>query len=79
KRKRLLAETEAEMRRINAEAKAQEILSQAESAKAYEDHPALLRIRELETLMKLGSNSNARIYIGADKIASLASNCHSSE
>jgi hypothetical protein len=30
-------------------------------------HPALLRLRELETLRDLSRSANARIYIGFDK------------
>ena len=33
------------------------------------NHPALLRMLELETLRQLGANANARIYIGFDKHA----------
>jgi hypothetical protein len=31
------------------------------------DHPALLRLRELEALKELTKQANARIYIGFDK------------
>jgi hypothetical protein len=37
------------------------------NAAAYAKHPALLRVLELETLRELGTNANARIYIGFDK------------
>jgi hypothetical protein len=33
----------------------------------YTQHPALLRLRELETLGDLARSANARIYIGFDK------------
>jgi len=31
------------------------------------EHPALLRVRELETLGALGANPAARLYVGFDK------------
>lgn len=37
----------------------------------YANHPALMRLRELETLAELARNANARIYIGFDKHAGL--------
>jgi regulator of protease activity HflC (stomatin/prohibitin superfamily) len=75
---RVEAEAQAEARRLNAEstAAAQQIATeadiralrlQAEAAKAYSSHPALLRLRELETLRALAQTANARIYIGFDK------------
>lgn len=50
---RVAAQTRAESTRLTAEADAQ--------------HPALLRLRELETLGALGANAEARLYIGFDK------------
>lgn len=38
-------------------------------AEAYANHPALLRLRELETLSELARNANARLYVGFDKHA----------
>jgi hypothetical protein len=38
-----------------------------QAAAAYTSHPALLRLRELETLHELARSANARIYIGFDK------------
>ena len=43
----------------------------AEAAGAYADHPVLLRVRELETLARLATNAEARLYIGFDKHAEL--------
>ena len=79
--RRVEAETEAESQRLAAQAaaEAQQVRTEAEiralrelerAAKAYSSHPALLRLRELETLREMGRNSNARIYIGFDKHAS---------
>ena len=39
------------------------------AAEAYGRHPALLRLRALETLGALGANAAARLYIGFDKHA----------
>ena len=39
----------------------------AQAAEAYTSHPALLRLRELDTLRELARVANARIYIGFDK------------
>ena len=39
----------------------------AAAASAYAEHPALLRVRELETLGALGANAEARLYIGFEK------------
>jgi len=41
----------------------------AAAAEANAQHPALLRLRELETLGALGSNASARLYIGFDNTA----------
>ncbi|HET6246880.1 MAG TPA: hypothetical protein VFE47_04200 [Tepidisphaeraceae bacterium] len=38
-----------------------------EAAEAYTNHPALLRLAELETLRDLSRVASARIYIGFDK------------
>ena len=40
---------------------------QEKNAGVYAAHPALLRLRELETLRQLATLANARIYIGFDK------------
>lgn len=34
---------------------------------AYAEHPALLRLRELEAMTNLAGNAQARIYVGFDK------------
>ena len=65
------ARTKAQTQQIEAtsRAEAQRLESQAQeaTARAYAENPALLRLRELETLRELARNANARIYIGFDK------------
>jgi regulator of protease activity HflC (stomatin/prohibitin superfamily) len=62
---RVAAEAQAEAKRIRADVDALRRL--AEAAEAYAQHPALLRLRELETLGALGANASARLYVGFDK------------
>ena len=64
---RLLAETQAESQRIQTEADILALRERAQAAEAYTSHPALLRLRELDTLRELARTANARIYIGFDK------------
>lgn len=64
---RLFAESQAEARRIETEADIRALRERTQTAEAYTDHPALLRLRELETLRELARVANARIYIGFDK------------
>jgi regulator of protease activity HflC (stomatin/prohibitin superfamily) len=64
---RLAAEGDAAATRIRTEAEVDALHRLAEAAEAYARHPALLRLRELETLGALGSNAEARLYIGFDK------------
>jgi regulator of protease activity HflC (stomatin/prohibitin superfamily) len=64
---RLAAEADAEAKRIRADAEVDALRRLAAAAEAYAEHPALLRLRELETLAALGSNASARLYIGFDK------------
>jgi regulator of protease activity HflC (stomatin/prohibitin superfamily) len=66
---RLAAEAEAEAQRIRTLAEVDALQRQAEAAEAYARHPALLRLRELETLAALAHNAQARIYVGFDKHA----------
>jgi regulator of protease activity HflC (stomatin/prohibitin superfamily) len=61
---RLAAEAEAEALRIRTAADVDALRQRAESAQVYAEHPALLRLRELETLTALGHNGEARLYIG---------------
>jgi regulator of protease activity HflC (stomatin/prohibitin superfamily) len=58
--------------RIRTEAEVQALREQAQAAEAYAKHPALVRLRELQTLSEVGKNANARIFIGFDKHADLS-------
>jgi regulator of protease activity HflC (stomatin/prohibitin superfamily) len=64
---RLAAEAEAEAERIRATASVAALRLRSENAGAYAEHPALLRLQELESLAVLSRNAQARIYIGFDK------------
>ena len=64
---KLLAESQAESTRIQTEADILALRERAQAAEAYSSHPALLRLRELDTLRELAQSANARIYIGFDK------------
>jgi regulator of protease activity HflC (stomatin/prohibitin superfamily) len=66
---RQAAEGEAEAARIRADAEVDALRRRADAAAAYTEHPALLRLRELETLAELAETASARIYIGFDKHA----------
>ena len=61
---RLAAGAEADAQRIKSDGEAAALTQRAAAATACEQHPSLLRLRELETLAELGHNSNARIYVG---------------
>ena len=65
--RKLRAESEAESQRIQTEADILSLRERAQAAEAYSSHPALLRLRELDTLRELARTANARIYIGFDK------------
>ena len=71
---KLLAETQAENQRIQTEADILALRERAQAAEAYASHPALLRLRELDTLRELARTANARIYIGFDKHMQPATN-----
>jgi len=60
-------ESDIASREKQASSEAKALATQAEAARAYSDYPALLRLRELETLSELAKNAQARIYIGFDK------------
>src|SRR5258708_26051060 len=60
------AQSQAAEQGIRAEADAGALRVQAEAA-VYAGNPALLRVRQLETLSRLSANPAARIYIGFDK------------
>ena len=61
------AQTEAEATRLKTEADINALRERAQAAGAYTQHPALLRLEELDALRGLARNANARIYIGFDK------------
>lgn len=65
----IAAQAKAEVRRIAGEAETAELRQRESAASAYVANPALLRLKELETLAELARNANARIYIGFDKHA----------
>lgn len=65
------ARADAEALRIRTEAEVKALREQAAAAEAYAKHPALVRLRELQTLSEVGKNANARIFIGFDKHADL--------
>ncbi|HWA25300.1 MAG TPA: slipin family protein [Lacunisphaera sp.] len=67
------ARAEAEALRIRTEAEVKALREQAQAAAEYAKHPALIRLRELQTLSEVGKNANARIFIGFDKHAELSS------
>lgn len=66
---RRAAEAEAEATRIRVAADVAALRSREGAAGAYDRHPALLRLTELEALTHLAGSANARIYIGFDKHA----------
>lgn len=66
---RIAAEGDAEAARIRADAEVDALNRLAAAANAYAEHPALLRVRELDALQALGANAGARLYIGFDKHA----------
>ena len=63
---RLKAEAEASSERLRVEAEIAALGERADAADAYREHPALMRLREIEALVELAKNANARIYIGLD-------------
>ena len=63
---RLAAESAAEAQEIKTAAEIRALRNEAEAATVYVEHPALLRLRELETLRQLGQNANARLYLNFD-------------
>lgn len=66
------ARADAEALRIRTEAEVKALREQAAAAEAYAKHPALVRLRELQTLSEVGKNANARIFVGFDKHAELS-------
>jgi regulator of protease activity HflC (stomatin/prohibitin superfamily) len=66
-RQRLAAEAEAEAERIRTAAEVDAVRQREQIAQIFSASPALLRLRELETLRELAQVANARIYIGFPK------------
>lgn len=60
---RQAAEAEAQVQGIKTEADIEALREREQSARAYAEHPALLRLIELETLGELARLATARIYV----------------
>lgn len=67
----LVAQNEAEALRIKTEAEVRALRERAQAADAYTNHPALMRLQELETLSNLARTATARLYINFDGQAHL--------
>lgn len=61
--RRLLAAADAEVTRMQAEAEVDSLRKRRDAAAAYADHPALLRLAELQTLRELARSGQARLYV----------------
>ena len=68
---KLMAQAESEVTKIRTESEIASLRQQEQAAQAYSTHPALLRLRELETMSDLGRNANAHIYLGLQKHVNL--------
>ena len=64
---RRTAEIQAEVQRIQTQADIRDLREREGAASLYGEHPALLRLIELETLRELSKTANARIYINFDR------------
>lgn len=60
---RQAAQSEAEVQQIKTAADIRALREREQAAEAYSQHPALLRLLELETLRDLAQTANARIYV----------------
>jgi regulator of protease activity HflC (stomatin/prohibitin superfamily) len=65
--RREAAQTEADIQQIKTAAEIRDLLERQQAAAAYSQHPALLRLAELETLREMARNGNARLYIHFEK------------
>jgi len=65
--RRLAQQAEAEATKLQAEAEANVYAERVKAADVLEQHPALMRMAELESLRELGKNANARLYLGFDR------------
>ncbi|MEW6125952.1 MAG: SPFH domain-containing protein [Acidobacteriota bacterium] len=63
---RIAAQTQTEIQALKTQSEIQSLKEREQAAKAYQEHPALLRLQELETLRELARTANARIYINFD-------------
>jgi regulator of protease activity HflC (stomatin/prohibitin superfamily) len=66
---RLAAEADAQARRIRADTDLAALRELEKAASAFTEHPALLRLRELEAMQALAQSANARLYIDFQKKA----------
>jgi regulator of protease activity HflC (stomatin/prohibitin superfamily) len=57
------AETATSEARLAIEAR--QFAERVKEAKAYADNPALMKLKELETLKELGQNANAQLHVGS--------------
>lgn len=64
---RLEAEADAEAQRLKTESEIAALKRLEETAAAYATHPALLRLRELDTMAEMAKSGNARLYLGFKK------------
>lgn len=64
--KGLRAAADADAQRVATEAEVRDLREREQAATAYTQHPALLRLHELQTLREL-SHSNARVYVNFDR------------
>jgi regulator of protease activity HflC (stomatin/prohibitin superfamily) len=66
---RLAAAADAEARRVRNEVDMAALRALEKEAGAFTEHPALLRLRELDTMHALAQSANARLYIDFQKRA----------
>lgn len=69
---RLKAESAAEATRLAVQAEIQALADRSTGANAYAEHPALLRLEELQTLRELARNANARLYLDFERKADVS-------
>jgi regulator of protease activity HflC (stomatin/prohibitin superfamily) len=60
---RLIAEAQAVAQQVRTEAEVRDLREREQAAAAYSEHPALLRLLELETLRDLSHTATARLYL----------------
>jgi len=65
--RRLAQQADAEATRLQAETEANVYAERVKAADVLEQHPALMRMAELESLRELAKNANARLYFGFDR------------